>query len=122
MDSVKYQEILGENVMPSVRKLKLGHHSNRTMIPSIPQSPTRLGFRRSPGKYQSGHQSPDLSPIGKSLVGFKNAVAARKPKNICELKAFAHEEWAKIPWERSQKLVSGYAMFAAGHKSKKMLY
>jgi len=26
MDSLKYQEILEENVMPSVRKLKLGHH------------------------------------------------------------------------------------------------
>ena len=27
----------------------------------------------------------------------KKAVAAHKPKNISELKAFAHEEWAKIP-------------------------
>lgn len=26
MDSIKYQEILGENVLPSVRKLKLGRH------------------------------------------------------------------------------------------------
>ena len=26
MDSVKYQEILGKNVMPSVMQLKLGHH------------------------------------------------------------------------------------------------
>src|SRR4029434_5710554 len=26
MDSVKYQEILGKNVMPSVMKLKLGRH------------------------------------------------------------------------------------------------
>jgi len=26
MDSLKYQEILEENIMPSVRKLKLGDH------------------------------------------------------------------------------------------------
>jgi len=36
MDSLKYQEILGENIMPSLTKLKL-RPSNRTMIPSIPQ-------------------------------------------------------------------------------------
>ena len=35
-------------------------------------------------------------------------VAACKPKNISELEATAHEEWAKIPQERCQKLVSGY--------------
>ena len=52
MDSIKYQEILGEDVMPSVRKLKLGRHWT-----VIPQSPPRLGFRRSPGRYYSGHHS-----------------------------------------------------------------
>lgn len=47
---------------------------------------------------------PDL----KYLVGFKKAVAARKPSNITELEAFAHEEWAKIPIERCKKLVLSY--------------
>jgi len=41
MDSLKYKEILGENIMPSVRKLKLGviGPSNKTMIPTIPHIP-----------------------------------------------------------------------------------
>jgi len=53
MDSLKYQEVLGENVMPSMRKLKLGPF-NRTVIPSIPQIPPRLGCRRSHGRVYSG--------------------------------------------------------------------
>jgi len=38
----------------------------------------------------------------------KKVVAAHKPKNITELEAIAHEEWAKIPQKHCQKLVSGY--------------
>jgi len=34
-------------------------------------------------------------------------VAARKPKNVTELEAIAHEEWDKIPQKHWQKLVSG---------------
>jgi len=39
-----------------VRKLKLGP-SSRTMIPSMPQIPPRLGCKRSPGRFYSGHHS-----------------------------------------------------------------
>jgi len=42
--------------------------------------------------------------------------ASHKPKNISELEAFAYEEWAKIPQEHCQKLVSGYA---AGQQQQK---
>ncbi|KAF7653672.1 hypothetical protein LDENG_00080200 [Lucifuga dentata] len=54
-------------------------------------------------------QSPDLNPIENLRWDLKKAVAARKPKNINELEAIAHEEWGKIPQERCQKLMSGYA-------------
>jgi len=47
-----------------------------------------------------------LNPQRKYLVGFV-AVATHKPKNITELKAIAHEEWAKILQKRCQKLVPG---------------
>jgi len=57
---------------------------------------------------QRPSSSPDLNPIENLLWDLKTAVAARKPKNITELEAIAHEEWAKIPQKRSQKLVSGY--------------
>jgi len=29
--------------------------SNGTMIPSIPKIPPRLGYRKSPGRFYSGH-------------------------------------------------------------------
>jgi len=43
--------------------------------------------------------SPDSNP---------KEVAARKPKNISELDAIAHEECAKIPQKRCQELLSDY--------------
>ncbi len=49
----------------------------------------------------------------------KKTVAARKPKNITEQEDIAHEEWAKIPQERIQKLCIS---LAAGHNSRRVLY
>lgn len=45
MDSIKYEEIFGENVMRVVTRLKLGHHHtyNKTMVPRI--TLPRLGLR-----------------------------------------------------------------------------
>jgi len=59
MYSFLYQEILGENDMLYVRKLKLGviGPSNRKMVQSIPQIPPRLGCRRNPGRSYSGHHT-----------------------------------------------------------------
>jgi len=37
----------------------------------------------------------------------EKVVAACKPKNITELEAIGHEDWAKIPQKHCQKLVSG---------------
>ena len=53
-------------------------------------------------------QFPDLNPIENLWWELKKAVAARKPKNVNELDAFAHEEWAKIPVDSCKKLVSSY--------------
>lgn len=41
MDPIDYQEIQSNNIMSSVIR-----PSSKTVIPSIPQSPPRLGFRR----------------------------------------------------------------------------
>uniref|UniRef100_A0A8C5QI98 Tc1-like transposase DDE domain-containing protein n=1 Tax=Leptobrachium leishanense TaxID=445787 RepID=A0A8C5QI98_9ANUR len=54
-------------------------------------------------------QSPDLNPIENLWLELKKAVAVRKPKNVTELEAFAHDEWAKIPVDRCKTLVSSYA-------------
>ena len=84
MNSINYQEILVVNVMQSVTKLKLGRC----------------------WKWPS--QSPDLNPIENLWWDLKKAVAARMPKNVNELEAFTHEEWAQIPAVRCKKLVSSY--------------
>ena len=52
-------------------------------------------------------QSPDLNPTEHLWWDLKKVVVPSKPKNISELMAFAHDEWAKMPQERCQKLVSG---------------
>uniref|UniRef100_A0A8C5MWS3 Transposase n=1 Tax=Leptobrachium leishanense TaxID=445787 RepID=A0A8C5MWS3_9ANUR len=54
-------------------------------------------------------QSPDLNPIENLWWDLKKAVAVRKPKNVTELEAFAHDEWAKIPVDGCKTLVSSYA-------------
>ena len=53
-------------------------------------------------------QSPDLNIIENVWIDLKQAVYARKPRNLTELEAFCMEEWAKVPPARLQGLVSGY--------------
>ena len=94
MDAVKYQEILGEKVMPSVRKLKLGRHwtFQQDNDPKHTSKSTKAWFQKKSWKIlEWPSQLPDLNPIENLLWDLKKRVAACKPKNICELKAFAHE-------------------------------
>lgn len=51
----------------------------------------------------------DSNPTENRWLDLKKAVAARNTENIRELEAVGHEEWAKIPQERCQNLVSGDA-------------
>ena len=53
-------------------------------------------------------QSPDLNIIENVWIDLKQAVSARKPRNLTELEPFCMEEWAKIPPARLQGLVCGY--------------
>ena len=73
MDSIKYQEILGQNVMASVRKLKLGRlwTFEQDNDPKHTSKSTKAWFQKKSSKtLEWPSQSPDLNPIGKSLVGF----------------------------------------------------
>jgi transposase len=53
-------------------------------------------------------QSPDLNPIENLWWDLKKAVRARAPRNLTELEQFCLEEWAKIPAERCERLVSSF--------------
>jgi len=67
MDLLKYQEILGENVMPSVRKLKLGHHwtFQQENDPKHISNSTQAWLQKKPWKIlQWPSQSPELNHIG----------------------------------------------------------
>lgn len=53
-------------------------------------------------------QCSDINIIENVWIDFKQAVYARKPRNLTELEAFRMEEWPKIPSARRQGRVCGY--------------
>lgn len=112
MDSVKYQDIQGKNVMPSVRRLTLGHHwtFQQDNDPKHTSTSTKVWFQKKSGKIlECPSHSPHLNPIKNLYWDLKKAVAAWNTSNISELEAIVNEDWAKIPWERCQKLLPAYA-------------
>ena len=111
MNSSQYQQILDKNVQESVTKLKL----RRGWIFQQDNDPKHCS--KSTKEFMQKHkynllewpsQSPDLNIIENVWIDLKQAVYARKPRNLTELEAFCLEEWAKVPPARLQGLVSGY--------------
>ncbi|KAK3538185.1 hypothetical protein QTP70_032718 [Hemibagrus guttatus] len=111
MNSAVYQNILKENVRPSVYDLKL----KRTWVlqqdndPKHTSKSTSEWLKKNKMKtLEWPSQSPDLNPIEMLWHDLKKVVHARKPSNVAELQQFCKDEWAKIPPQRCNRLIASY--------------
>ena len=122
MDSIKYQEILGENVMPSVRKLKLGCYwtFQQDNDPKHTSKSTEAWFQKKSSKIVmttlvSGHHSRLTWTLLKISGGiWKRRLRHANPRFFVN--------WRPLPMRNGLRLLRTTARsitFAAGHNSKK---
>ncbi len=100
MDGAMYREILANNLLPSVRALKMGRgwvfqHDND---PKHTARATKEWLRKKHFKVlERSSQSPDLNPKENLWRELKLCVLLRQPQNLKDMEKTFMEEWGKIP-------------------------
>uniref|UniRef100_A0A8C7SLW5 Transposase Tc1-like domain-containing protein n=1 Tax=Oncorhynchus mykiss TaxID=8022 RepID=A0A8C7SLW5_ONCMY len=100
MDVAMYREILANNLLPSVRALKMGRgwvfqHDNN---PKHTARATKEWLHKKHVKVlEWPSQSPDQNPIENIWRELKVRIIQRQPRNLKDLEKVCMEEWPKIP-------------------------
>ena len=100
MNGAVYREILGDNLLPSLKALKMSCRKThpRPNDPKRTAEATKEGLKKKHIQVPEWpRQSPDLNPIGSLRREPKLRVAERQPRNLKDLERICKEEWAKIP-------------------------